>query len=149
MKLSKRFTETINPIPPYSFELTVRKPAGWPWLTPEEVYDEGVLWTATRIGAVIVGLKAEIHWNTEKTMHHLRYLFKGEIVEGTETDDRTKNTEILGCGRGYQLIPPSCKEGRDPERNHKETVRHARHGYGPVPVPSLSHHPSDGTYKEV
>jgi N-glycosylase/DNA lyase len=57
MKLSKRFTETINPIPPYSFELTVRKPAGWPWLTPEEVYDDGVLWTATRIGAVIVGLR--------------------------------------------------------------------------------------------
>lgn len=57
VKLVKRFTVTIKPIPPYSFELTVRKPAGWPWLTPEEVYEQGVLWTATRIGSSIVGLR--------------------------------------------------------------------------------------------
>jgi len=57
MTLSNRYTTTIKPIPPYSFEYTVRKPAGWPWLTPEEVYENGVLWTATRIGASIVGLK--------------------------------------------------------------------------------------------
>jgi hypothetical protein len=57
MKLTKRFTETMRPIPPYSFELTVRKPAGWPWLTYEEVYENGVLWTATRIGDVVVGLR--------------------------------------------------------------------------------------------
>jgi 3-methyladenine DNA glycosylase/8-oxoguanine DNA glycosylase len=59
MKLSKRFTETIKPIPPYSFELTVRKPAGWPWLTPKEVYEHGVLWTATRICDIIVGLRLQ------------------------------------------------------------------------------------------
>ena len=57
MTLSKKFTETIQPPAPYSFELTVRKPAGWPWLTPEEVYENGVLWTATRIGNVVVGLR--------------------------------------------------------------------------------------------
>jgi hypothetical protein len=57
MKLTKRFIATIKPIPPYNFELTVRKPAGWPWLALEEVYENGVLWTATRIGDVVVGLK--------------------------------------------------------------------------------------------
>jgi DNA-3-methyladenine glycosylase II len=57
MTFIRRFTETIKPIPPYSFELTVRKPAGWPWLTPEEVYENGVLWTATRIENTILGLR--------------------------------------------------------------------------------------------
>jgi 3-methyladenine DNA glycosylase/8-oxoguanine DNA glycosylase len=57
MRFVRRFTETIQPIPPYSFELTVRKPAGWPWLTLEEVYENGVLWTATRIRSTILGLR--------------------------------------------------------------------------------------------
>jgi DNA-3-methyladenine glycosylase II len=57
MKLIRRFTETIKPIPPYSFELSVRKPAGWPWLAFEEVYENEVLWTAVRVDATIIGLR--------------------------------------------------------------------------------------------
>ncbi len=66
MKVPKRFTVKIQPSPPYSFERTVRKPAGWPWLQPEEVYENGVLWTAARIDARIVGLKLQSTGSTRE-----------------------------------------------------------------------------------
>lgn len=47
----------LEPLPPYSFELTVRKPAGWDLFTPFEVFDDGTLWTGLRIEGVPVGLK--------------------------------------------------------------------------------------------
>ena len=47
--------------PPYSFALTVRKPAGWHWLTPGEVWDDaaGTLFTGLRLDdGLAVGVKA-------------------------------------------------------------------------------------------
>jgi DNA-3-methyladenine glycosylase II len=45
-------------VPPYSFELTVHKPAGWSLLTPFEVYKSGTLWTVLRMaGGAMFGLK--------------------------------------------------------------------------------------------
>ncbi len=34
---------------PFSFELTVRKPAGWSWGAPEEVFEANTIFTATRL----------------------------------------------------------------------------------------------------
>lgn len=42
-RLAARFL--FRPIPPYDFELTVRKPAGWSWFTPFEQWAEGVIWS--------------------------------------------------------------------------------------------------------
>jgi 3-methyladenine DNA glycosylase/8-oxoguanine DNA glycosylase len=57
MKLFLGFTSEIIPKSPYSFELTVRKPAGWPLFTPSEIYEDGTLWTATHIDGRLVGIK--------------------------------------------------------------------------------------------
>ncbi len=35
----------FRPLSPYNFELTVRKPAGWHWFTPFEVWEKGTIWT--------------------------------------------------------------------------------------------------------
>ena len=43
--------------PPFSFELTVHKPAGWWWSTPNEIFENGVLWTAARFDHTLLGLK--------------------------------------------------------------------------------------------
>jgi 3-methyladenine DNA glycosylase/8-oxoguanine DNA glycosylase len=42
---------------PFSFELTVHKPAGWHWSTPAEIFKNGTLWTGVREGGRPVGLK--------------------------------------------------------------------------------------------
>ncbi len=57
MRLERRFGFRLRPRPPYSFELTVHKPGGWPLFTPLEVYEEGVLWTALHIGGALTGLR--------------------------------------------------------------------------------------------
>jgi DNA-3-methyladenine glycosylase II len=47
-ELTLSTTLRLKPIPPYDFELTVHKPAGWSLLTPFETFERGVLWTAMR-----------------------------------------------------------------------------------------------------
>ena len=57
MRLTKRNSLHLVPKPPFDFRLTVRKPAGWTLFNDDEVYEKGVLWTATRFGQQLVGLK--------------------------------------------------------------------------------------------
>lgn len=48
----------MDAVPPYSFSLTVHKPAGWPLLTPFEIFKDDILWTGMRFGAErMYGLK--------------------------------------------------------------------------------------------
>ncbi len=61
MKLRESFSNVFKPIPPYCFELTMRKPAGWWWSTPDEVYDKGTCWTASRFNGELIGFKV---WST-------------------------------------------------------------------------------------
>lgn len=84
--LTKIFTKTIKPIPPFSFELTVHRPAGWSWLTPFEVYDKKTIWTATRIKSRIIGLKLKSIGNVEKP----------DIICDVFSDTDTTQTERLG-----------------------------------------------------
>ena len=56
-KLNHHRSFIIHPIPPYSFELTLRKPAGWPLFTPGEIWQDGTLRTALHIGDELVGIK--------------------------------------------------------------------------------------------
>jgi DNA-3-methyladenine glycosylase II len=45
-------------VPPYDFEVTVQKPAGWHLATPYEIFEKGTLWTALRIhSGKVFGLK--------------------------------------------------------------------------------------------
>ncbi len=57
MKLYHSFTSEIIPVRPYSFELTIKKPAGWALFTPSEIFEEGTLWTATHIDDRLVGIR--------------------------------------------------------------------------------------------
>jgi len=42
---------------PFDFALTVAKPAGWNWSTPDEVFVDGIMWTGATLAGVPVGLK--------------------------------------------------------------------------------------------
>lgn len=57
VKLPNSFSFVMEPLPPYSFRLTVRKPAGWPLFTPFEVYENRTLWTATHTRGHLAGIK--------------------------------------------------------------------------------------------
>jgi len=49
----------LKTVPPYSFELTVAKPAGWWWATPREVYEGRTLWTGVRWEGRLLGLRID------------------------------------------------------------------------------------------
>jgi 3-methyladenine DNA glycosylase/8-oxoguanine DNA glycosylase len=57
MELGHRFRLVVTPLPPFNFELTVKKPAGWSLFNAEEIYEDGTLWTATRLQGRLVGMK--------------------------------------------------------------------------------------------
>ena len=57
MRFVNSGTFKLQPIPPFDFRLTVRKPAGWDMFTPGEVYENETLWTAIRFEGLALGLK--------------------------------------------------------------------------------------------
>jgi 3-methyladenine DNA glycosylase/8-oxoguanine DNA glycosylase len=57
MELGQRSRIVVKPLPPFNFELTVKKPAGWSLFNADEIYEESTLWTATRLHGKLVGLK--------------------------------------------------------------------------------------------
>jgi len=57
LNLKEDFTVELEVVPPYNFELTLRKPAGWYWSTPEETCEKGTCWSATRFNGELLGVK--------------------------------------------------------------------------------------------
>jgi DNA-3-methyladenine glycosylase II len=57
LRLREAFSDCFEPVPPYSFELTMRKPAGWWWSTPDETCEGETCWTLTRFNSELLGLK--------------------------------------------------------------------------------------------
>jgi DNA-3-methyladenine glycosylase II len=66
MELKHRSRLAIVPVPPFDFKLTMRKPAGWSLFNAGEVYEDGALWTATRLLGRLVGLKLHSVGTLEK-----------------------------------------------------------------------------------
>jgi 3-methyladenine DNA glycosylase/8-oxoguanine DNA glycosylase len=63
----------LRAITPYDFALTVHKPAGWSLLTPFEVCENGVLWTAMRMpSGRVFGLKLWSVGTVEKPEMHCK-----------------------------------------------------------------------------
>jgi 3-methyladenine DNA glycosylase/8-oxoguanine DNA glycosylase len=76
-KLTYSFPFSIHPIPPYSFELTARKPAGWPLFTRGEICQGGTLWTALHIGKELVGVKLSSSCTIERPEINTLVFLKG------------------------------------------------------------------------
>jgi len=81
----------LKAIPPYDLALTVHKPAGWSLLTPFEIFEKGILWTAMRTpSGKVFGLKLRSVGTTEKPeisceAYFYRKLGSSERRELTET----------------------------------------------------------------
>lgn len=57
MKLGRAAAFDIAPLAPFDFRLTMKKPAGWSLFNAGEIYEDGTLWTATRLRGRLVGLR--------------------------------------------------------------------------------------------
>jgi len=66
MRLQRRAQFEIDPVPPFDFRLTVKKPAGWDLFTSDEAYEDGTLWTGIRFEGRPLGLKIQSLGTLEK-----------------------------------------------------------------------------------
>ena len=91
MNLKDAFTVELEAIPPYNFELTLRKPAGWYWSTPEETCEKGTCWSVTRFNQELLGLKLSSMGTVRKPKVHCT------IYSQTKVDDSSKQaiTQML------------------------------------------------------
>jgi len=58
IRLAHKISLSFRPRRPYSFELTLKKPAGWSWFTPYEKWEGGVLWSGFWFEGIPIGVKA-------------------------------------------------------------------------------------------
>jgi len=85
VRLERDFSFVLLPRAPYSFELTMRKPAGWDLFSPFEVYEDGTLWTALHINETLVGLKLRSAGKTESPRISVAAFLAGKPGEKEET----------------------------------------------------------------
>jgi DNA-3-methyladenine glycosylase II len=74
-------------VPPYDFLLTVHKPGGWPFLTPEEIFEKGILWTVMRTPTgQVYGLKLKSIGTVEKPGIRCQLYSNHKLGEVEKTD---------------------------------------------------------------
>ncbi len=78
-------------VAPYSFENSVHKPAGWPLLTPQEIFEHGVLWTVMRLDKKLFGLRLTSRGRIEKP----EILCKVYSDHKLKTDERKEVRDTL------------------------------------------------------
>ncbi len=101
VKLLNSFAFVMEPIPPYSFRLTVRKPAGWPLFTPFEVYEGRTLWTATHIQGHLVGIRLTSRGTTKRPRIAATIFLEG--IPATEELDDIKRSLAHSLGADSDL----------------------------------------------
>jgi len=94
LKLEKTCSFQTEPIPPYDFGLTVRKPAGWTLFNSQETYEGSALWSATRIRGRLVGLRIR-SLGTVETPKMTTTVFTREALTNQERIDFKSTLEVL------------------------------------------------------
>ncbi len=74
----------LEAVPPFSFELTVHKPAGWWWSTPNEKFQQGTFWSATRFNGNLYGLKLKPLGTVKKPRIDCQIFSDGKVGEANE-----------------------------------------------------------------
>jgi DNA-3-methyladenine glycosylase II len=77
---------------PFDFSLTVSKPAGWPWSTPKEVFENNTLWTGVRIEDIPVGLFMQAQKN--------RVSIKAYTASPLTKEDKDDLRDLISAGLG-------------------------------------------------
>lgn len=94
LKLEKTFSFHTQPLPPYDFGLTVRKPAGWDLFNASEMYENDVLWSAARFRGRLAGLKIKSLGTVERP-RMVTTVFTKDVLSSQERADFSSALEVL------------------------------------------------------
>lgn len=87
----------MEPVPPFDFRLTVRKPAGWDLFTPGEVFEDDTLWTAFRSDGRPVGLKIGSSGGVEDPHLHVNVYTERELSKAAAETLQSTVADCLGA----------------------------------------------------
>jgi hypothetical protein len=90
--LTEKHHVEFSAVPPYSFEFTVHKPAGWWWSNPNEVFEKGTLWTTARLNSQLYGLRLNSTGNSRKPRVNC-VIFSEKKLSEQEKDGVTRTVE--------------------------------------------------------
>lgn len=122
----------IEPIPPFSFQLTIRKPAGWELFTPGEIYDGEVLWTAIRFGGRCIGLKIASMGTVNNPSVRVGVYASKKLSETQRTELQAVLTDCLGTNQDLSDFYAVARED-----NILKHVVDTLYGMHDTQVPSL------------
>jgi len=97
MELGHRSKIVVTPLPPFNFELTVRKPAGWSLFNAEEIYENNTLWTATRLQGKLVGLKLRSVGTLEEPRVSVTVFTAVRLTEREKTATKEALEALIGA----------------------------------------------------
>lgn len=97
MRLTRSLQFKLEPIPPYDFQLTVRKPAGWELFSSGEVYEDRKLWTAIRYRGKPLGLKLESIGTVGRPLVRVEVYSRGKLSKDEESGLHSTVAECLGA----------------------------------------------------
>jgi DNA-3-methyladenine glycosylase II len=89
LNLKEAYSVEFEAAPPYSFERTLHKPAGWWWSTPDEIFQNGTCWTVTRFHGELIGLKLRSTGTIEKPRIHC-VIYSGNKLGASEKQGITR-----------------------------------------------------------
>ena len=75
----------ITPVPPFNFQLTVRKPAGWDLFTSKEIYDGDTLWTGIRFRDKPMGLRIKSRGTLNRPLVRVE-VYAGDEISTLESE---------------------------------------------------------------
>jgi DNA-3-methyladenine glycosylase II len=100
-RLAEEFGFTIEPLAPYSFELTAHKPAGWPLFSRDEAWQDGVLHTALHLEGLLLGLRLSSRGTVDKPVVAAR-CFAAEMPPAS-VKKRIKQSLTTMLGANFDL----------------------------------------------
>ena len=116
VKLARSAEFEIDPVPPFSFELTVRNPAGWDLFTPDEVYEPGVIWTGIRFEGRPVGIKIESLGTIDRPRLRVGAYTEKPLTQPLKGSLSDAISQSLGAGRDLSEFYEFAR--RDPILKH-------------------------------
>jgi DNA-3-methyladenine glycosylase II len=125
MKLPFKLSYQVKPLNPYSFSLTVKKPAGWSLFTPFEVYENETLWSALHLNDELVGVKLRSLGNTDHPHLRVDVFTKKYAAAAIRENVKEGLNELLGVNE--DLAPFYTVARNDPILKHVITDLYGMH----------------------
>ena len=132
MRLSRSFAFEIKPIPPYNFNLTIKKPAGWSLFNPFEIYNKNTMWTVTHVDGLLIGIKLQSKGNVRNSIISVKVFTKKALNKKEQSNLKDRIAYALGANQ--DLKPFYTMAAKDKILKHVVEDLYGMHDTSPTAI---------------